>query len=89
MVYLTEKEILGDALSTQKMATANFNTSANECVNEDVRQTMMNILNEEHNLQQEVFNMMHAKGYYPTPAAQDEKVEQAKQQFQACVKSVI
>ncbi len=89
MGVFTEKEILGDALATQKMTTANFNTSANECVNEDVRQTMMNILNEEHTLQQEVFNMMHAKGYYPTPAAQEEKLEQVKQQYQACVKSVI
>ena len=35
----TEKEILGDALATQKTTTANFNTYANECVHEDIRQT--------------------------------------------------
>ena len=82
----TEKEILGDALATQKTATANFNMSANECVHEDVRQTMMKILNEEHSIQQDVFNMMHAKGYYPTPAAEQQKVQETKQQFSACVK---
>ncbi len=47
----TEKEILGDALSAQKATTALFNTSANECVHEDVRQTFMHILNEEHEIQ--------------------------------------
>ena len=82
----TEKEVLGDALATQKAATANFNTSANECVHEDLRQTMMKLLNEEHSIQQDVFNMMHAKGYYPTPEAAQQKVQEAKMQFLNCVK---
>lgn len=82
----TEKEILGDALSSQKATTALFNTSANECVHEDVRQTLLNILNEEHEIQQDVFNMMHAEGYYPTPDADTKKVQQLKQQYSQCAK---
>ena len=82
----TEKEILSDALSAQKATTALFNTSANECVHEDVRQTLIRILNEEHEIQKDVFDMMHAKGLYPTPAADEKKVQEAKQQFCQCVK---
>ena len=82
----TEKEILGDALSSQKATTALFNTSANECVHEDVRQTLLNILKEEHEIQQDVFNMMHAEGYYPTPDADTKKVQQLKQQYSQCAK---
>lgn len=82
----TEKEILSDALSAQKATTALFNTSANECVHEDVRQTLMDILNEEHEIQKDVFDMMHDKGLYPTPAADEKKVQEAKQQFCQCVK---
>ena len=82
----TEKEILSDALSAQKATTALFNTSANECVLEDVRQTMMHILNEEHEIQQDVFEMMHAQGYYPTPAADEKKVQETKQQYCQCAK---
>jgi spore coat protein CotF len=82
----TEKEILGDALSSQKATTALFNTSANECVHEDVRQTLLNILKEEHEIQQDVFNMMHAEGYYPTPDADTKKVQQLKQQYCQCAK---
>lgn len=82
----TEKEILGDALAAQKAATSQFNMSANECVHEDLRQTMMHILNEEHDLQQDVFNMMHDKGYYPTPEADTQKVASVKQQYCQCAK---
>ena len=85
MVY-TEKEILGDALSTQKATTELFNKASNECVHEDVRETILDILEEEHEIQQDVFEMMHAQGYYPTPAADAKKVEEAKQQYCQCVK---
>lgn len=82
----TEKEILSDALAAQKASTGNFNTYANECVHEDVRQTMLHILSEEHDIQQDVFNIMHEQGYYPTPAAEQKKVDELKQQYSQCVK---
>lgn len=82
----TEKEILGDALSAQKATTALFNTAATECVHKDVRKTMMQILNEEHEIQQDVFETMHAQGIYPTPAADDKKIAETKLQYSQCVK---
>ena len=82
----TEKEILGDALAAQKAATAEMNTAANECVHEDVRKTMLHILSHEHDIQQDVFNMMHKEGYYPTPMADEKKLQQVKQQYSQCVK---
>ncbi|MBQ9989735.1 MAG: spore coat protein [Lachnospiraceae bacterium] len=82
----TEKEIYGDALAAQKASTGHFNMAANECVHEDVRQTIMKILNQEHEIQKSVFEGMHAAGYYPTPAAEEKKVQDTKQQFSQCVK---
>ena len=82
----TEKEILGDALSAQKATTALFNTAANECVHGDLRDTLLDILEEEHEIQQDVFCMMHQKGFYPTPEAEQKKVDQLKMQYQQCVK---
>ena len=82
----TEKEIYGDALSAQKASTSQFNLAANECTHEDVRQTMMKILNQEHEIQKSVFDNMHAAGFYPTPAAEDKKVQEAKQKFSQCAK---
>ena len=82
----TEKEILGDALSSQKATTELFNKSANECVHGDLRETLLDILEDEHDIQQDVFDLMHSQGMYPTPAADDKKIQQLKQQYKQCVK---
>lgn len=81
MQGFTDKEILGDGLSTQKATTEKFNTFAGECVHDSLRGTMMNILEQEHSIQTDVFNMMHQRGLYETPAAEEKKVMEAKQKF--------
>ena len=45
---------------------------------------MMRILNEEHDIQNEVFHMMSSKGYYPTPAAEEKKIMETRQKYQDC-----
>lgn len=85
-VIYTEKEIYGDALAAQKASCGHFNMAANECVHEDVRKTVMKILNQEHEIQKDIFDGMHAAGYYPTPAADEKKVQDTKQQFKQSVK---
>ena len=86
MSCYTEKEILGDALSSQKSATELFNKASNECVHENVREMLLDILEEEHEIQQDVFCMMHEKGMYPTPEAEQKKIDQLKQQYSQSVK---
>ena len=84
----TDKEVLADALTAQKTSTTHFNTFSNECVHEDVRDVMLRILAQEHEIQDDVFKIMHAKGLYPTPEAEEKKVCEAKDKFSGCVKSV-
>ena len=86
MNVYTEKEVLSDALSAQKACTELFNKASNECVHENVRESLLDILEEEHEIQQDVFCMMHQQGYYPTPEAEDKKVQQLKMQYKECVK---
>ena len=86
MDQFKEKEILGDALAAQKAATNLFNTYSNECVHEGLRSTMLDILADEHTLQQDVFCSMHERGFYPTPDAQQSKIDEAKQRFSASFK---
>ena len=71
-----EKEALDDALTSVKTATGNYNTFSNECVHENVRNVMLKILEQEHEIQDDVFKIMHDKGLYPTPEAESKKVEQ-------------
>ena len=81
----SEKEVLADALATEKVTTEHYNQFANECVHENVRNAILDCLDKEHAIQQDVFEMMHSKGYYPTPEAEKQKVEEAKQKFSQCV----
>ena len=84
----SEKDLLGDGLAAAKMATNNYNTFSNECVHTEVREVALKLLKEEHNIQQDVFSMMHEKGYYPTPMADENKVSKAKQKFSQGVKAI-
>ncbi len=81
MQQYTDKEILGDGLSAEKATTNLFNVASTECVHDNVRNTMLKILEQEHSIQNEVFNMMHARGFYETPAADQTKVQEAQQKF--------
>ena len=80
---MQEKEILNDILASQKSATSAYNTFTNECATPAVRDEFMKILTEEHQIQADVFNEMHKRGWYPTPAAEQQKIQQAKQKFQS------
>ena len=75
----SEKEVLADALTAEKTATDHYNTFANECVHENVRNAILDCLDKEH--------AIHGKGYYPTPAAEMQKVDEAKQKYSQCMKT--
>lgn len=80
----SEKEVLADALAAEKMATEHYNLWANECMHQGVRNAILDCLDKEQAIQQDVFQVMHAKGFYPVPPAQSQKVEEAKQKFSQC-----
>lgn len=81
MNNFTDKNIMTDALMTQKSVTAGYNYSANEAANMNVKNTMMDLLNEEHSLQHEVFEEMSKRGWYPTEAASDNKINEVKSTY--------
>ena len=53
-----DREMMEDVLSSQKFVTEGYNTFANECASPAVMSELMNILNEEHQIQHEVFDEM-------------------------------
>ena len=80
----SDREMIGDILSTQKFITGGYNTSANEASEPAVKKAMMDILNDEHMIQHEVFEEMSVRGWYPTEAAPQDKIDKAKQNFSCC-----
>lgn len=79
---LDDKTMMDDSLCSEKEITANYNLTANECATPNIRTEIMNILNEEHQIQAEIFTEMQSRGWYPVEAAEQQKVDKAKQKFQ-------
>ena len=77
----TDKEIMEDILSSQKLITGTYNTFTNECVNQQLRTDFLNILREEHNIQQSVFDQMKTRGWYCPAQAEQNKVSTALTKF--------
>lgn len=80
---LTEQQILQDSLMSQKHIGETYNTFAGECVNEQLRSTMLNILNDEHKMQADIFNNLQSHGWYQVEPAEQQKIQKARQKFSA------
>ncbi|MBP1926562.1 spore coat protein CotF [Sedimentibacter acidaminivorans] len=81
-----EKEVLNEALSTEKSSTGTYNTFVNECANPQLRSDLMQILNNTHKMQADIFNEIQSKGMYQLCQAQQQKISQAKQKYSQQVK---
>lgn len=77
----SDQEMMNDVLSTQKFITSGYNTTANEAASPNVKNVMMSILEDEHALGHEVFCEMQSRGWYQTEAAEQAKIDKAKNQF--------
>lgn len=77
-----DREMLDDALASQKFVSENYNTFANECASAAMQSELMNILNEEHQIQHEIFTEMQKRGWYTVEQADANKINQAKTKFQ-------
>lgn len=76
-----EKEILTDLLCSQKHLTGSYNTSRLESATPAVIACFEEIFEDEHKVQRGIFNMMHTKGMYPTPTAEEKKISEAKEAY--------
>ena len=79
MQTMDDKSRMNDSLASQKMVISMYNTTTNECANPQLRNDLLNILKEEHDIQFELFNEMSMRGWYQTTPAEQQKVTQAKQ----------
>ena len=78
---ISEKEILQEACISQKHITDAYNTFAGECVNPALRGAMLGILEDEHNIQADIFTEMQANGWYQVDPAEQKKLDKVRQKF--------
>ncbi len=80
-VNFGDREMLSDALASQKLLTDNYNVFANECASPALMSEFMNILGEEHQIQHELFDTMQKRGWYQVEQADSNKISQCRNKF--------
>lgn len=80
-IPMKDQEMMMDCMASQKEITGIYNTFSNECATTAIRDEMLNILHDEHCIQADLFMEMQKRGWYPTPMAEERKVQSARQKF--------
>ncbi|SFV01777.1 spore coat protein [Alicyclobacillus macrosporangiidus] len=78
---MNDRDRLQDLLATEKYLTDSFNVAAREASHDALFRDVLTVLTETHRACRDVFNLMFQKGWYKLEAEQQQKVDQAYQQF--------
>jgi spore coat protein CotF len=77
-----DMDIVNDSIASQKLISDTYNTYANECATPNLRNEFLNILQDEHQIQADLFDEMQKRGWYQVQPAEQQKITQAKQKYQ-------
>ena len=78
---MNDQERMTDFICSEKKMSANYDTFASECVCLPLRDDFLNILNQSHQIQTDLFKMAQSKGWYQVEQAPQNKVSQAYTRF--------
>ena len=78
---MNDQERITDLILTEKKMSANYDTFASECVNVQLRDEFLKLLNQGHQTQTDLFKAAQQKGWYQVEQAPESKVSTAYQKF--------
>lgn len=78
---MNDRDRVNDILALEKYLTDGFNISAREASHQYLHQDIMTVLNETHQCQYDMYQLMFRKGHYKLEAEQQSSLDQAHQQF--------
>ena len=81
MATRQDQDLLEDVLITEKNLCSLLTTGVTECATANVRTDIKDVLNNELDIQNQVFNTMSTKGWYQPEAAEQNKITQARNKF--------
>ena len=79
---LSETEILEDLLASQQQITTLYNSAAADCTTGALKNDMLAILREEHNLHTTVLDELTARGRHKPSLAPQNKIDAVKREFE-------
>lgn len=78
---MNDQERVTDMILSEKKMTSNYNTFASECVDDQLRNQYLNILNQSHQAQTALFKAAQSKGWYTVEQAAQSKITEAYNKF--------
>lgn len=78
---MNDRDFLNDGLSTCKYLADGLNIAVWEASHQQLHADLLQILNETHHSARELYNLMFQKGWYKLEAEEQQKLQQAYQQF--------
>jgi len=78
---MNDRDFLNDSLATCKYLTDSLNVAVREASHEQLYNDMLRILMETHQNARDMYNLMFQKGWYKLEAQEQQKLQQAYQQF--------
>lgn len=80
---MTEKDILSDCLRAEILLAQSYNSACIESADKNVFNNLKNMLNEEHDIHYEIFNIMSQKGWYPVTQANMQDINSTRSMYQS------
>jgi spore coat protein CotF len=78
---MNDRDLLNDGLSTCKYITDSLNIAVREASHIQLHADITQILTETHQCARDLYNLMFKNGWYKLEAADQQKIDQAYQQF--------
>ena len=78
---MNDQERVTDMILTEKKMSTNYNTFASECVDDQLRDEYLKILNQSHMTQTALFKAAQGKGWYTVEAAPQSKISETYNKF--------
>ncbi|MCL6604029.1 MAG: spore coat protein [Paenibacillus sp.] len=78
---LNDRDRVNDILAMEKYLTDSFNISAREASHPNLHEDILMVLNETHQCQYAMYELMFQKGHYKLEAEEQTKLDQAYKQF--------
>ncbi|MBM7570993.1 spore coat protein [Aquibacillus albus] len=78
---MNDRDFVNDILTTEKYMTDAYSNALNEASNQTMYQDLFSIFQETQDCQRNLYNLMFKNGWYSLEAADQQKIQQAYQQF--------
>ena len=80
---MNDQERITDLILLEKKMSTNYNEFANECVNPQLRQKFLDLLNQDQTIRNDLYQAAQNRGWYQIKAADGAEINRTYQKFSA------